>query len=128
MRKATLAFCVAWAFTFFTSVRAGADDSNLAKLCPGAARWEQAHPHERSASAKVTEAALRAELLRREALDQKVRDNDWSTVAGRSATRKVDAENLAWIKRLIAQRGFPYVSEVGGDGVDAAWILVQHAT
>ena len=128
MRRATLVLCMACTSAFFPLARADTADANLAKRCPGAARWERTHGHQGGAPAKVSEPSLRAELLRREALDQKVRNNDLSTAAAREAARRVDANNLAWIKRLITGHGFPHVSEVGRNGVDAAWILVQHAS
>jgi hypothetical protein len=66
---------------------------------------------------------LRAELLRRVEKDQiarKAYDSD--------AMREADAENLPWLKRLVAERGWPGKSLVGVDGAHAMWLLVQHAT
>ncbi len=40
---------------------------------------------------------------------------------------QVDAENLPWLKDLIARVGWPGRSVAGEDGADAAWLLVQHA-
>lgn len=68
---------------------------------------------------------LRAELLRRMELDQAARlaydGEDWEPV------RRVDDENLPWLKGLIAERGWPGASLVGTDGAHATWLLVQHA-
>lgn len=67
--------------------------------------------------------ALRAELLRRVEKDQvarKAHDVD--------GMQEADAENLPWLKRLVAERGWPGSSLVGVDGAHAMWLLVQHAT
>ena len=67
---------------------------------------------------------LRAELLRRMERDQAARladDRDWELVL------QVDAENLPWLKDVIADRGWPGASLVGPDGAQAAWLLAQHA-
>jgi hypothetical protein len=65
---------------------------------------------------------LRAELLRRVERDQaarRTRDGDtWE---------QVDAENLPWLKQVIAEIGWPGRSVVGEDGAKAAWLLAQHA-
>jgi Family of unknown function (DUF6624) len=39
----------------------------------------------------------------------------------------VDADNLAWLKDVIAEVGWPGRSMVGKDGAHAAWLLAQHA-
>jgi hypothetical protein len=36
-------------------------------------------------------------------------------------------ENVAWLRQVIAERGWPGRSLVGEDGVDAAWLILQHA-
>lgn len=67
---------------------------------------------------------LRAELLRRAARDQDARltaERDWGLVEA------VDADNLPWLKELIAGTGWPGRSLVGEDGAHAAWLLAQHA-
>jgi Family of unknown function (DUF6624) len=67
---------------------------------------------------------LRAELLRRAERDQDARrqaERDWEPVAA------VDAENLPWLKQVIAETGWPGRSLVGEDGAHAAWLLAQHA-
>jgi hypothetical protein len=65
---------------------------------------------------------LRAELLRRSGLDQAARRTmDWDAIGA------VDAENLPWLKHVIAEVGWPGKSLVGDDGASAAWLLVQHA-
>lgn len=66
--------------------------------------------------------ALRAELLRRIEPDRAARLAD-----DPEAVWRVDAENLPWIKHVIATYGWPGKSLVGEDGANAAWLLVQHA-
>lgn len=69
-------------------------------------------------------ADLRAELLRRAARDQDARrqaERDWEPVSA------VDADNLPWLKQVIAETGWPGRSLVGEDGAHAAWLLAQHA-
>jgi hypothetical protein len=67
---------------------------------------------------------LRAELLHRSEQDQAVRcmpEPDCEIVA------TVDADNLAWLKEVLAEVGWPGQSMVGEDGAHAAWLLAQHA-
>jgi Family of unknown function (DUF6624) len=66
----------------------------------------------------------RTELLRRAEQDQIARAEpgpDWDTVA------TVDADNLIWLKNVVAGVGWPGRSMVGEDGAHAAWLLAQHA-
>lgn len=67
---------------------------------------------------------LRAELLRRTEQDQEARcapEPDWEVVA------TVDADNVAWLREVVAEVGWPGQSMVGEDGAHAAWLLAQHA-
>jgi hypothetical protein len=68
---------------------------------------------------------LRAELLRRFERDQTARQA--ADAAQFEAMTRVDAENLPWLKQVIAEIGWPGQSEVGVDGAHAAWLLAQHA-
>lgn len=66
--------------------------------------------------------ALRAELLRRVEKDQAARKaQDWD------GTREADAENLPWLKAVVAEHGWPGASVIGTDGANGAWLLAQHA-
>lgn len=38
-----------------------------------------------------------------------------------------DHENTEWLKRIVAERGWPKRSEVGDDAAGEAWLMVQHA-
>lgn len=70
----------------------------------------------------ATDEALRAELLRRVEKDQAARKaHDFE------AMREVDAENLPWLRQVVAERGWPGSSLVGVDGAHAMWLMVQHA-
>jgi hypothetical protein len=74
---------------------------------------------------------LRAELLRRAEQDQAARlsmdhnrrdrELDWEAVLS------IDADNLPWLKNVVAEVGWPSRSMVGEDGARAAWLLAQHA-
>ncbi len=66
--------------------------------------------------------ALHTELLRRAAIDQVARK-----ALDMDGMREADAENLPWLKAVVAARGWPGVSLVGTDGAHAAWLLAQHA-
>ena len=43
------------------------------------------------------------------------------------AVGEIDAESTAFLKAMIAERGWPTISEIGEDGAGAAWLLAQHA-
>jgi hypothetical protein len=98
----------------------------------------------------VQNPELRAELLRRESLDQVARNNwiDWTKRHGKNgavdganldrdertelerleaAVKKADETNTAWLKQVVREKSWPAISVVGSDGADAAWLLVQHA-
>jgi hypothetical protein len=67
---------------------------------------------------------LRSELLRRAQRDQAARgkcETGWEAVVA------VDAENLAWLRHVVAEIGWPGRSMVEEDGARAAWLLAQHA-
>jgi len=66
--------------------------------------------------------ALRAELLRRMDKDQAARH-----ARDMAAVEAADADNLPWLKQLVAEHGWPGASMVGTDGAHAAWLLTQHA-
>ena len=65
---------------------------------------------------------LRAELLRRVAADQDARH-----ALDTEAMLAADADNLPWLRQVVADVGWPGRSLVGTDGAQAAWLLVQHA-
>jgi uncharacterized protein DUF6624 len=65
---------------------------------------------------------LRAELLRRVAVDQEARH-----ALDTAAMTAADGENLPWLRQVVADVGWPGKSLVGEDGAQAAWLLAQHA-
>lgn len=91
--------------------------------------------HSQASGAQTPAMPARDQALRKEILamckqDQKVReafafDMPPETAA---AMRKIDQQNTARMKEIIAQHGWPGDRLVGKDGAHAAWLLVQHAT
>ncbi len=65
---------------------------------------------------------LRAELLRRVAVDQEARH-----ALDTKAMEAADVANLPWLRQVITDVGWPGKSLVGEDGAGAAWLLAQHA-
>lgn len=119
--------------------RADQGDDALMKACPSVAAWTVDHPRHSEESAPASEARhqveaprLRDELARRAASDQSAR-NAWiaASTEHKAATGKVaaavDSDNLSWMKEVVKRQGFPTVEQVGGNGVNDAWLLVQHA-
>ncbi len=92
-----------------------------------------------------TESELRKELLRRSANDQDVRRKlievvsdrglDWGEAALldpvvqplAAEMSRVDGDNCKWLRSVVDERGWPLISEVGRDGANAAFLIVQHA-
>ncbi|MCK2220370.1 hypothetical protein MF672_042195 [Actinomadura sp. ATCC 31491] len=77
------------------------------------------------------DAELRDELLARLQRDQQLRLN---IPRGRPVPAdvlaewtRVDTENSAFLKRVVAEHGWPGRDLVGEDGAHAAWLLAQHA-
>lgn len=123
-----------------TTTKAVASEMDAALLasCPALAAWAAKHPHkmphpERSGKTMKPpySAELNGELARRAGLDQHVRapfsTGQMPTPQQLRELAGVDADNLRWLKGLVARKGFPTVAQVGQDGVLDAWLLVQHA-
>jgi hypothetical protein len=81
----------------------------------------------------VTDPALRLELLTHAAADQAVRramiarGADHPDSATLAHIDSVDAGNLAWMRSVAGEHGWPGRDLVGMDGSEAAFVLVQHA-
>lgn len=79
----------------------------------------------------VRDEALRAALLSRGQQDQAVRDvflaghHQDTTDFRRMAD--VDADNTTFLKRIVAERGWPGRSMVGRDAATAAFLILQHS-
>jgi hypothetical protein len=77
-------------------------------------------------------ANARRELEARGREDQKVREHfgeggrlDSAQIV---AMMRVDSANTNWLKAYVAKWGWPTRAQVGKEGVDAAFLIVQHAT
>ena len=84
----------------------------------------------RDAARSLTDPALRAELARRVARDQKARIAMLERPRGERVLHTVavvDEENARWLLELVQSRGFPTAAQVGEGGVGDAWLLLQHA-
>ena len=86
----------------------------------------------RAMTPPARDEALRAALVSRGRQDQAVRDvflaghHQDSTDIQRMTD--VDADNTNFLKRIVAERGWPGRSMVGTDGSTAAFLIVQHST
>lgn len=91
------------------------------------------------------DAALRAELVKRMKAEQDVREElvtvaPLTTWKGPDVFKKpevksvfekmerIDKDNLAWLKKVVAEKGWPTKSMVGPDGANGAFLIAQHAT
>ncbi len=105
-----------WGARFASSLLAGVPRLSLATTQAG---WTGVW---KIGEARVMDAELRAELLRRVEKDQAARQaGDWGEV------KAADAENLAWLKQVIAEHGWPGRAVVGEDGAHSVWLLAQNA-
>lgn len=134
MRKIVVAVML----VFAGNALAQDDDPQLAAAiakCPGAAKYIHAEEAKKAPAKEVpppSDPGLHRQLLDMEKVDQDVRnalDSDGWTQQNVQKMLAVDAKNLPEIKRIAAAHGggLPTVAQVGADGVDAAWVLVQHA-
>jgi len=105
--------------------------------CPGAAAWNEAHA-ERSVPAMKRRDAARTlsrpdvldELQRRVASDQAARRAMLANPADGAVVREVariDADDDAWLRRLLEKDGLPGADQIGEFGLHLTWLLVQHA-
>ena len=84
------------------------------------------------ATAPASDTALRRDLLRLAAEDQRSREG-LAAAAARGDTvymrRFLTADSLRslWLSTLVAERGWPTALAVGADGVRAAFTLLQHS-
>ena len=95
----------------------------------------QALPSAVTAAAEGHDETLRQQFLTRTDVDQSVRlalmtkQRQGLTPDSLDIARliAVDTANTAWLRRIIAKRGWPGKTLVGADGANAAFLLVQHA-
>ena len=89
--------------------------------------------------ATASQPELRAELLRRVALDQAVREGSgaalsdlaspgglWAFAGEALRMERIDRPNRRWVRARVAD-GWPTAADVGPDGLEALFLLVQHA-
>jgi hypothetical protein len=105
--------------------------------CPGAASWRRSHPtlaetpdSRRGGNTAIADTALLNDLKVRVENDQAVRRKWLANPKSQDLSRSVDAidrADLAWLRKLIAEKGFPTAAQVGNEGVHLAWVLLQHA-
>jgi len=105
--------------------------------CPGAAAWRAAHPSDapsaidqQDAARHFTEPEVRRQLQDRFEADQRARRaylKNPHDSALMSSVERLDADNQAWLKQVISDKGVPTAAQVGENGVKWAWVIVQHA-
>jgi hypothetical protein len=137
VRAQTFSIYLAILLSVLLNVRAHGADSSSNEQCPGAASWRRSHPTlaetphaEPGGDPAIADAGLFNDLKRRVESDQAARKKWLTDPKSKEFGRSVDAidtANLAWLRRLISERGFPTAAQVGNEGVHLAWILLQHA-
>jgi len=108
--------------------------AQTAEPCPGAAEWNRNHSSEVHSDGGVatnpSNPSLSAELHARFEEDQDAR-RQWLAEPKNEVlalnVERIDTSNLDWLRKTIAQTGFPSASQVGNEGVHFAWLLLQHA-
>jgi hypothetical protein len=72
---------------------------------------------------------LKASLIKRGAEDQAVRNAYLATPSKETndAALRTDADNTAYMRRILTECGWPKMSVVGEEAAKAAWLLTQHA-
>jgi uncharacterized protein DUF6624 len=74
---------------------------------------------------------LRAKFMRRKELDQEVRlrvpVGTTLTPEHAAEWERIDTDNTAFLKAVIAEYGWPGSDLIGHDGAIAAWLFCQHA-
>jgi hypothetical protein len=106
------------------------------ELCPQAVREHEqlllTHPIPKDVKI-VTRPALRKDLLQMVEEDQIARRNlvvamkDGQALPEDDYVRQVDTRNLRRLKHIVDQDGFPTITMVGIEGVEAAFVLIAHA-
>lgn len=137
-KMAIIAMPASLLFGHAVNAAAAAGVSNEApRQCPGVAAWYQAHPEQsnaaimqRDAARTFSDPALRAELDERFDRDQAARIA--SLAASHNAplahrVMEIDADNVAWLFKVVQRTGFPTAVQVGEVGVRHVWLLAQHA-
>lgn len=111
------------------------DMKEVQAKCPAAVKFMEKVAEQRQLQASlpapktVTNPQLRDQLIGMAEEDQKVRESALQGNAQQADARmeRVDAKNLTIMKDIAAKFGFPKAALIGPKGVDAFWLLVQHA-
>jgi hypothetical protein len=137
MRADQRSGCFAILLCVLLGGRAQGADSPSVEHCPGAASWSRSHPteadspnSERGVNTAISDAGLLTDLKVHVESDQAARRKWLADPKSESLSRSVaaiDTANLTWLRRLIAEKGFPTAAQVGNEGVHLAWVLLQHA-
>jgi len=134
---ARLAGLCAWLAMPLASADTPEPSSTEDMPCPGAIAWNQAHPQDspealtqRDSARTFSNPALRDTLAERFQRDQDAR-NAYLAAPNNALVRRraleIDADNVAWLYKLVKAQGFPTAAQVGERGVRNAWLLAQHA-
>jgi D-alanyl-D-alanine carboxypeptidase len=142
-RMAIALICLVVAATAAKPARADDnDDARIAQQCPHFVAWKNSHAElseknrAKALAAPPTQPRWRQQLLDMVRADQAARDA-WVKAGSKAGdgsdpivekVMTVDADNLKKLKPAIERQGFPRPAQVGVDGVEAAFLLVQHAT
>ncbi len=138
----TSLFIIHFGMLHAIQTRAQSDEAKLEKACPAAfaqrARLAAKNPAPKDAT-MFTRPALRKELLEMAQQDQAVRAVFLKAVDASAGALPIDDPsrlavihedetiNLPKLKHIIEQEGFPTVDMVGLEGLQAAFLLIQHA-
>jgi hypothetical protein len=101
-------------------------------VCGGASLGAQSTPARRAATraARPTDLPLQRELITRASRDQQQMCLQAQDMADSSRVRTLRATlraNGAWLDTVIAEKRWPTLRMVGQKGVDASWLIAQHA-
>jgi len=136
MRGGAVAMAALLCAAFALPASGTEEDGKPPYPCAGVTAWRKAHPEQdydamlrRDAARTFGDPALRAELDARFRRDQDARmawmARRWDRELGRAVTL-TDRNNLRWLRELVASKGFPTAAQVGEEGVNRAWLLMQH--
>ncbi|WP_284332564.1 DUF6624 domain-containing protein [Dyella flagellata] len=117
-----------------------ADDANaqhdrVREACPGVVAWERNRIHDHLPTvdpSTITAPTLRGEIMKMAEDDQAVRNISPKVLASEGSAaleevNKVDAGNLAKLRQIVKDHGIPTPHMIGDKGMEAFWMLVQHA-
>jgi len=114
---------------------ADAQKDRVREACPGVAVWERGRATASTSEVNLPTAsnpALRDKLVGMAHADQTSRNIPPEKLASEGAAaldgvNKVDAVNLRNLQEIVRVSGVPTLRTIGGKGMEAFWILVQHA-